>query len=539
MPLTAPGTRENLAAPPSPPTADLSTAPRISIGKTLFWLALLYVYFIVGMLSLSAGHAWGDDWAQYIMHAQNLLRGRPYVDTLYVFNPDWAQVGPPAYPPMTAILLAPVVAIFGVSLPALKIYNLLLLVAALPLIYLVVARMAGSAAALVAVVLFAGHDVVAAFRNAIGSEAPFILLSFLTLWVAARLEDTHSDRTQALLSGAAIGLVAYLAFASRAVGLAAIFALLLYGVLQRKPAKHLAVMIGTFVLCAALQSALIVEPPRYENELMLPTVSLVLSNIYGYLWSLAVAFRMPLKLSLPMAIAVVLLAGLGIWSLIGRRSEASGIVGDWIARARRIPLPVWYILGYFGILVLSAIPPGVRYCIPVLPILVGLAWMGCVWIAERVPLLRIPYADKLALLGVVGYCFVLNASAIAAMRNNGDQSDNAMCVRCMEMYRYVNETVPPGTLVAFAKPRAMGLFAHRPSWRWGPEYTSEELPAKLAAVKAGLIVLARPGRPLSEITPSEAHIKVLRSSGWETSFQNDHFEVLKPRRTSGSATTSR
>ncbi|MDX1531681.1 MAG: hypothetical protein R3362_09160, partial [Rhodothermales bacterium] len=59
---------------------------------------------------------YGDPY-QYLLHAENLVEGRPYAATGYIQSPDW-YVAPVAYPPGFPLLLAPVIALFGIDLMA-------------------------------------------------------------------------------------------------------------------------------------------------------------------------------------------------------------------------------------------------------------------------------------------------------------------------------------------------------------------------------------------------------------------------------------
>jgi hypothetical protein len=58
---------------------------------------------------------WGDDWAQYIMHARAIAQGRAYSDIGYVWSIYAPLIGPPAYPPGTFVL-APFFLAFGYSM---------------------------------------------------------------------------------------------------------------------------------------------------------------------------------------------------------------------------------------------------------------------------------------------------------------------------------------------------------------------------------------------------------------------------------------
>ncbi len=45
------------------------------------------------LLTIRAGHDWGDDFSLYIHHAKNIVEGQPYADTGYLYNPRPAARG--------------------------------------------------------------------------------------------------------------------------------------------------------------------------------------------------------------------------------------------------------------------------------------------------------------------------------------------------------------------------------------------------------------------------------------------------------------
>jgi len=70
--------------------------------------------------TLRKGHNWDGDYALYIMHAENIVAGRPYGATGYIFNPqNW--IHPAAYPPGLPLLLAPVYRLAGLDLQRMKL----------------------------------------------------------------------------------------------------------------------------------------------------------------------------------------------------------------------------------------------------------------------------------------------------------------------------------------------------------------------------------------------------------------------------------
>jgi hypothetical protein len=144
-------------------------------GVLLGAIGLVHGYF------QRPGHPWGDDFAQYLMHARNLAEGRPYAATGYIYNPHYPQIGPPAYPPGTPVLLAPVWRLWGLNWTALKIVMIICLLIGL----------AGTAwyfrpwmplpvRALLVALLGLNHFFLDQ-TNAIGSDLPFLMWLYLAL----------------------------------------------------------------------------------------------------------------------------------------------------------------------------------------------------------------------------------------------------------------------------------------------------------------------------------------------------------------------
>src|ERR1700748_2038347 len=69
-----------------------------------FWLIILLL-IVAGfhILTVRQGHIWGDDFAMYVHHAKNIVEGRPYTATGYLFHPS-ISVSPRMYPPVFPFL---------------------------------------------------------------------------------------------------------------------------------------------------------------------------------------------------------------------------------------------------------------------------------------------------------------------------------------------------------------------------------------------------------------------------------------------------
>ncbi len=100
-----------------------NTDRRASLG----WFALWAIPFLV--LAIShwnwAPTAGMGDYAQYLLHAEAIVEGRPYVETGYIFHPAAWTIGPRAYPPGLPLTIAPLVAIFGTHSAVYRVLMLL------------------------------------------------------------------------------------------------------------------------------------------------------------------------------------------------------------------------------------------------------------------------------------------------------------------------------------------------------------------------------------------------------------------------------
>src|ERR1035437_6792984 len=89
----------------------------------------IVAYCVVGLLCLpvlffnvKSSNDWGDDFAQYIHQAKNIVKGIPQAKTGYIYKEQDPMYGPRCYPSGFPLLLAPVYAMAGNSIYAFNIY---------------------------------------------------------------------------------------------------------------------------------------------------------------------------------------------------------------------------------------------------------------------------------------------------------------------------------------------------------------------------------------------------------------------------------
>ena len=480
-------------------------------------LLLLAAYAVIGAATLTGSHVWGDDWAQYVLHARNIVTGAAYGDTGYVFNPDAPYVGPPAYPPGLPLLIAPVIAVLGVDVVALKAVCFLCFLVMLPIAYGALARAFDRPAAFAAIALFALHEHVWALRQQINSEAPYILFSMLVLWHASRNRTDPAARG-APADGAIAGALVYAAIACRSIGVALVPALLLYAWAHRNRPSWYVAFLGSLVVPFVLQRSLLVAPATYSGELIVPGLQLIVSNLTLY-WSAARDFvPMPAGFLSHIALgAVVAAACAGAWCVTASCVASAG-GRSFRSRAACVPLPVWYLLAYMSALALASIGPGQRYLLPVVPIVVALAAVGAGRLARRASR---PRAVAFALASCVAAYYVYLHGSARVWR----EDELATCAQCRDLYAFVQAYTPPDSVIAFAKPRALALYAGRPAWIWNPDYKAEDFRAKLERSGASFLITVPPQTLLHERYPAYLGDRMQDELG-TTVFRNAMFRVI-------------
>ena len=102
-------------------------------------LAIAFAVFLYAFMAaeLSPGvHSEGTDWAMYVMHARNIVKGLPYAQTGYVFQPgSTTETGANSYPSGYPLLVAPFYAVFGLNIKLFKLLNVAFLVLSLWPVY--------------------------------------------------------------------------------------------------------------------------------------------------------------------------------------------------------------------------------------------------------------------------------------------------------------------------------------------------------------------------------------------------------------------
>ena len=410
----------------------------------LLVLGVIALVGVVQLATLRAGHEWGDDFSLYVAHARNLAEGRAYADTGYIFNPHYPSLSPRAYPPVFPLLLAPVYAVFGLNLTAMKAAEVLVFLAFLWVLSLGL-RGRLTPPYLAGVLLLVGlNPVVWQHKDRLLSETPFMLFAYLALFLLDRAYDEERRPRRPWLWGLFGGAAAYLACGTRVIGVVFLPTVLIFELLRRRRPGAVTLAPATaFLAGMALEKALVPPDASYLHQLsrldplrylgaglsLMRAEGRFVSN--GYSWTAAAAlFLGLLALACPAYLA----------RLRGR-------------------LTVYEVFPLFYGLLLVFWPNGgqeQRFLIPLLPlsflyVAEGLQGMGATVLRP----LRGPAVALTAVALLASYAACYTTVETGPIRQGVSDPET------VALFDYIKAHTGPDDVFIFQKPRALALFTGR------------------------------------------------------------------------------
>lgn len=409
--------------------------------QKIYILALLLAVGIFHAATVRQGHIWSDDFAMYVHHAQNIVEGRPYADTGYLYNPSIPVYGPRFYPPVFPFLLAPVYRIFGLNLIPMKLEQVLFLLLALIAVYAYWKRDLGLGytLALIAILGFDPEFWVA--KDNVLSDIPFLFFFYLT---ALLVRNASRDSVGWRRWSAVIGVATYLAIATRAAGIALLVGLVIYDVIRlRRITRATTVSVLVCVALLMLQRH-ILDVGNSGYLLQAPTLGTIARNAAAYTRVLA-SFWVG---SSPNSFSYVVLGLVITLALAGLTVEPKS--GFTFVEAVLVP--------YLAIIILWPFPAGVRMVFPVVPWIGYLAIYGFEKVARKLPP-RYSAAAAPTLVLLIAICYVQSYRKFSfgpILQTTGLAEFNQVC----EIVRV--RTMPQDAIIYF-RARALSLYTGRPA----------------------------------------------------------------------------
>jgi len=426
--------------------------------RALFILAFIVLAAAgLSFAMLTRGHPWWDDFASYVMQARAILNGDmdEFVrrNAFTVQNSSYPP-GPVAYPWGYPLLLAPVVAIFGIHPLALKLVGIAFYALFLVVFFLLARTRLTEIESLLLTGVLAVNPMLLQANDLILSDIPFLAVSTLGV-LLIDLGVRGSSSPVAAYRDPALGLVIFLAAFLRTNGILLFVPLAVALLVQYWPDwKNILrqslpplVVFGLLTLAAAL-----IFPngqDSYLRHFSMFNLPRLWDNFLFYLWLPSWTFN-----GIPASVIFYpLLAAFLLVSVSAR----------W---KRDLPIHA-YSLATFGLFILWPERQGLRFIYPVLPFLFIFAFDGLKLAIERLPAGWQALASR-AVTGFWGILLLLSlgTSAYLAWGNlaanreiNGPFDEFSY-----DLYEFIRDETPADAVIVFVRPRAMRLFTDRDSF---------------------------------------------------------------------------
>lgn len=414
----------------------------------------------------------GTDWAMYLMHTRNIVSRLPYTQTPYVFQPEsTTEVGANSYPSGYPLILAPVYAAAGLNLRIFKLMNAGFLVLSLWPAFLYSRRTLSAGYSLLLIVVFGLSRFFFTAFDAIGSDAPYELVSLLVLLLLLRIFDKRLNETRPLIWGVAAGLAIAVAYLIRPFGLALLLAALAVEVWQeRRVTLFMGALVIAFLPPLLLNNLLLHHDSSYASQF-----TFGIKQVAGHAAALAGFFSYVFANPLSHVVRYAL------WAL-----TAIPVVLAFSKRVRGGPgLSEFYVS---IVLAVSCVywSPNPRYLMPIMPIFLVYMFEGFRSLAERVPA-RFALPMKVAFAAVL--LFAPTANAVLA---RPDPKDTLVTAPDYEaLCAAVRAQTDAKSLVIFWNPRVFALSTGRFASGWPAEGPPQEMIRYLRRVGPNYIVVDR------------------------------------------------
>jgi hypothetical protein len=336
--------------------------------QMLFFLVLASIglfYFA----TIRSGEEWTEDSALYAQHAKNISSGEPYGKILFTYDAKRWNAGPKAYPPVFPLIIAAVYRWHGLNFTLVKGEVIGFFLLTLVAVFYAFSKDPEFQHPIALVAIIGFNPVFWDFKDAILSDIPFLFFAYLALFLIEwswpqEEQQNHSP----FFCGAVIGLAMYLAYATRAVGLALLPSVIIFSLVRAKKVTTATwITAGTFLILVAVQSISIGDFSSYitmANKNDSSLIGRVPSYLHYYLGVSSLLWDNGYSKMARLAIFAALstLAAIGLYSQLRQR------------------IRVWEI---FAAMYLPAlcIWEEARYLFPLIPlyllyILKGVEWIG-------------------------------------------------------------------------------------------------------------------------------------------------------------------
>jgi hypothetical protein len=352
-------------------------------------------------------------------------------------------MSPTTYPPLFPVVLAPLVARYGIDYQVLEIPGILFFAATIPVLFCLAIRRLPLIRAFAVTAIWGASPLALWLKDSVLPDFLFLLLWLLTIFVLERSYENPQGSGTAKWAVVA-GLLMFATYATRSAAIVAPPALLCYDLARyRRISRFGLFAAGVFGLLFLGQNLLIHSETSYVQMFTLALFKT--ARIYGA------------------TLTTVFTAVSTGWIRVARMTATVGLglFGLWgfAAQVRRFRSPTEFILAaYFLLLLLWSPGAGGRYFMPLVPFLFIYMVVGLGELRDRGGRnFALPAEAALAVLILICY------AAEYARYPSGPIPGGVSTPGFAELCRYIDAQTDARDVFIFENPRVLSLYTRRPA----------------------------------------------------------------------------
>ncbi|MBT3338445.1 MAG: phospholipid carrier-dependent glycosyltransferase [Anaerolineae bacterium] len=429
------------------------------------WLvAILLLSALLGFWGLTSGHNWAySDFSAYIMQAESILQsdlaGFIAHNSITIFESD-LPVGPIAYPWGYPLLLAPIIALMGISTLSMKLLNTLLYCLFLATLFFLFRKRLPRFESFALLAIFAFNPIFLQAQDYILSDLAFLFFSTFAIFFMDRLDAPSAPEKSTNLQRILVGGAIFVAFLTRTNGLLLLPSLVVYEIFSLVKRRQNFKQVKEY-LPSSLISPLIFLGLWGLSSLFLPDgqashLAQYENFHFSQLWDFLIFYA-----KLGVAFFAEIPGALFLYFIF--------IIFFFVGIIFKFKENFLFLLYFFSTLLAYLSWPhlqGIRFLFPILPIFIYVAAQGVRKVLSQTSGSSAEFLEVIY-RGVLVYAALTMLFFSAQQALNNLANDRAIHGPfdevSIDIFEYIKKTIPEDSRVIFFKPRVMRLMTERDS----------------------------------------------------------------------------
>ena len=479
--------------------------------KILIAILLVPLFFI----NVKTTHDWGDDFAQYLIQARNIVEGRPQTENGLIVNEKGPAYAIEAYPVGLPLLLSPIYYFSKLSIQPYNIFFSSILFLSGLFCFELFRKRTTSLVSIIITLLFCYNITTIDLKKQILSEIPFTaFLIFLLFWPEL---SYYRKKYSWIITGLLLALLVSI----RLVGLAGVIAFIIFELNNiRKTAdlseKSKSIIKLLFSLITSVFFFLLLNDVWFKI------------NAGGLLGFYSGAFasheiQASNNLNFYYIVSEYVFPFYGKW--ISRFWIFMALSGWLIRFIKKASLSEFFLPIYSAVIIFYPYSDaGLRFLLPILPLLIYYGWYFIFWIFS--------WTGETAKWISTSVLIIVLSAYIAPLKITISEKllveKGPLQKESIELFNFV-KTTPSNAAIVFCKARAMALYSGRQSLYMAKNQNNAEAFIQFHRYKLLYLVVAKAIKNMEINDPRLLNFISVYQENYEQVWDNENFIVYRQR----------